>query len=492
MRNRALTYCLFILFVSALCLRVLMDHEARADPARSSEVIGEVRQKIKDYYVETVDDEKLLYGALSGMVRGLDEHSQFLPPDEFRNMMIQTEGSFGGLGVEISMKDGWLTVVTPLLGTPAYRAGVLAGDRIIGIEGESTRGKELNDAVKVLRGKPGSKVTITVFSRGATKPRKVVIKRAIIKIQAVRFSHLIEDTDKIGYVKVISFQSDTTDGLRGAVEELLKKDMKALIIDLRNNPGGLLDQAVAVSDLFLESGDIVSTKGRAMRRSNSVRRARKPGTLKGFPIVVLMNEFSASASEIVAAALRDNDRARLVGQKSYGKGSVQTILEVQIRKGVKGALKLTTAKYFTPAGISIHGTGIQPDLKIKMSIEQLRAVEERQQSDWILRNQPGRLPVEPGAETPKTDPVKSGEAQDEPVSDTQVDKAIEYLQLVLTDGEPAGVKFVAAHQKKLADAEKERLAKEKLAENAPPAPLKTGKPTPHPPNDVAPTPAPAP
>ena len=313
---------------------------------------------IRSDYVEEPQPKALVYGALKGMLATLDPYSQFLDPDSYNELKVDTEGEFGGLGIEITIKDDLLTVISPIDDTPAYHAGLMAGDRIVKIDGELTRGITLLEAVKKLRGKPKTQVTLTVFREGETVLKEVVLERAIITIQSIREARILED--HIAYVRLSDFREKTSDDLEGALKRLKSESMDSLILDLRNNPGGLLDVAVSVAELFLTRQQlIVTTKGR-LRNQNQEMRARINGLVSELPMVVLLNEGSASASEIVAGAIQDHHRGIVMGTKSHGKASVQTIFPLQDGS----ALRLTTSKYFTPSGRSIHGQGIIPDVEV--------------------------------------------------------------------------------------------------------------------------------
>jgi len=314
---------------------------------------------IEKSYVEEVSPEKLIEGAIKGMVSVLDPHSAYLTKEGYKEMQISTTGSFGGLGIEIGVRDDVLTVITPIEGTPAFHAGVLPGDRIIKIDGKPTADLSLEDAVKLLRGPKGTQVVITIMRDKQEKPIDLTITRAMIHIESVK-AEMLEPG--YGYIKVRNFQVDTADDIRSALEEM--GPLKGLILDLRYNPGGLLDQAVSVSDLFLESGMIVYTDGRRPEEKTEYR-ARKEGTFEGFPMIVLINGGSASAAEIVSGALQDNKRAIVVGVKSFGKASVQSIRPLSDGS----ALKLTVARYYTPSGRSIQATGIEPDIRVEQRVE---------------------------------------------------------------------------------------------------------------------------
>ncbi|HEY4136613.1 MAG TPA: S41 family peptidase [Alphaproteobacteria bacterium] len=333
-----------------------------ADTYQQLNLFGEVFERVRSDYVEPTDDKELIENALNGMLSALDPHSGYLNEKSFRDMQVQTRGEFGGLGIEVTQENGLIKVVSPIDDTPAARAGIQSGDLILAIDGDQVQGLSLQDAVEKMRGPVNSSIKLTV-RRGTKEPFDVTLQRAVITVQSVR-SH-VEQND-IGYVRITSFSEQTNAGLTKAIEKLqadTKGKMRGLILDLRNNPGGLLDQAVAVSDSFLEKGEIVSTRTR--RADDAQRFNARPGDLiKGLPLVVLINSGSASASEIVAGALQDQHRAILIGTRSFGKGSVQTIIPLPGH----GAMRLTTARYYTPSGRSIQALGIDPDIQV----EQLR------------------------------------------------------------------------------------------------------------------------
>ncbi|MDD5035718.1 MAG: S41 family peptidase [Methylococcaceae bacterium] len=324
-----------------------------------SEVYGRIRQD----YVEPVPDNKLLEDAIRGMLSGLDPHSAYLDQEQYNELKVGTTGQFGGLGIEVGMENGFVKVISPIDDTPAQKAGIKAGDLIIRLDDKPVKGMSLNDAVKIMRGEPGSEIVLTVVREGLEQPLKIKIIRDVIKVKSIKSRTLEEG---YGYLRITSFQSKTGDNMLDAINELKKNgDLKGLVLDLRNNPGGVLNAAVAVSDAFLEDGLVVYTDGRiedAKMKFNAT-----PGDiLKGAPIVVLINAGSASASEIVAGALQDHKRAIIMGEKTFGKGSVQTILPTS--NG--GAVKLTTARYYTPSGRSIQAEGITPDVPIsKVKLE---------------------------------------------------------------------------------------------------------------------------
>jgi len=321
-------------------------------------VFTEVLSYVEANYVEEVDPNKLVQGAIRGMLRTLDPHSSFMPPEVYREMQIETEGRFGGLGIEITVRDDILTVVSPIEGTPAFRAGIEPGDQIVKVDGESTKDMSLVDAVKKLRGPEGSAVTISILRKDFAEPKDFTLTRAVIQIKSVRWKKLPDD---IGYIKLRSFQKTTADELADALQDLEEQHVRALVLDLRNNPGGLLEQAITVSDEFLEPGKlIVYTKGRLAGQNMKGFSKSERAHITQF-MVILINEGSASASEIVAGALQDLGRATVMGTQSFGKGSVQTIIPLSDGSG----LRLTTAKYFTPKGREIQGKGITPDVVVE-------------------------------------------------------------------------------------------------------------------------------
>ena len=326
-------------------------------PVEELRVFTEVFSRIKSDYVESVEDKKLLQDAIQGMLAGLDPHSSYLEPEGYKEIRVGTEGEFGGLGIEVTMEDGFVKVVSPIEDTPAAKAGLKTGDLIVRLDEKAVKGMTLNEAVKYMRGKPGSDITLTVTREGYSKPLKFTLTRSVIKIQSVK-NRMLEDG--FGYVRVTQFQSNTADNLKDALTKLKqqnKGELKGLVLDLRNNPGGVLNAAVAVSDTFLTKGLIVYTDGRVPDAQLKFN-ATPADALNGAPMVVLVNGGSASASEIVAGALQDHKRAVIMGTKTFGKGSVQTIQPMSNGS----ALKLTTARYYTPNGRSIQATGVVPDV----------------------------------------------------------------------------------------------------------------------------------
>jgi carboxyl-terminal processing protease len=392
-----------IAFFAGLSAQHFVDAAPKnGSPYKKLNIFTKILHYVETNYVEPVDDTKLVYGAIKGMLDTLDPHTVFMPPDLYKEMKVDTSGEFGGLGIEITTKDGVLTVVAPIDGTPAQRAGVKSGDQILRIDGESTKAMSLMDAVKKMRGPKGSKVKVTLRRKGERGTiQELVIVRDRIKVVSVD-SRLLDGG--VGVVRIKSFQERTDSYLKEAIDKLEQQHgaaLRGLVLDLRNNPGGLLEQAVRVSDLFVESGLIVYTKG---RQKGSVERefAHPKGTRSDFPMVVLVNGGSASASEIVAGALQDHARAVILGTQTFGKGSVQTVTELEDGSG----LKLTVAKYYTPKGRSIQEKGITPDIVVPEGTIAKSSEKSTREKDLRghLRPEPkateGTTP-QPGAEEPK-------------------------------------------------------------------------------------------
>ena len=355
---------------------------AGSETYRQLDIFGDIFERVRSQYVNQPNEEELIKNAINGMLQSLDPHSSYLDRKESDNMRVQTRGEFGGLGIEVTMENELVKVITPIDDTPAAKAGVLAGDLISQIDGENVRGLSLQQAVEKMRGKVNTPIVLTVLRSGADTPLKITIVRDRIVIKSVK--HRVEGGD-VGYLDVNSFTEKTYPGLSDAIEKIRDEvgddKIKGYVLDLRLNPGGLLNQAVSVSDAFLDRGEIVSTRGR--EKGNVSRESARPGDLtRGKPVVVLINGGSASASEIVAGALQDHKRGTVVGTRSFGKGSVQTIIPL----GANGALRLTTALYYTPSGCSIQGKGIDPDIIIKQPLppELQGKVEARGESN--LRN----------------------------------------------------------------------------------------------------------
>lgn len=382
----------------------------------------EVLSLIESNYVNKVEGKRLVRGAINGMLRTLDPHSSYLSPEAYREMHVETSGRFGGLGIEITIRDGVLTVVTPIEDTPAFREGIQAGDQILQIEDQSTKDMSLVEVVRMLRGKPGTAVTITVRRQGQEKLLKVSITREVIRIKSVR-SRMLEDG--IGYVRLRSFQSTTGEEVRKAIEKFKAKKLEGLVLDLRNNPGGLLSQAISVSDLFLDPGKlIVYTKGRMENQQQRYTSTEEGGQYK-LPVVVLVNPASASASEIVAGAFQDLKRATIIGEKTFGKGSVQTIVPLTDGSG----LRLTTALYYTPNGRRIQGKGIEPDIVVPATTEAGAGHQFIREKDL-----PGHIPSEDekkGMKTPGIDvnaPPSAPSIPKKDEKDIQLERAIKHLK----------------------------------------------------------------
>jgi carboxyl-terminal processing protease len=370
---------LFIFFIYAIIpLKTINADTNRQETYKQLNLFGDVFQRVQEQYVEEVTDKKLIESAISGMLQSLDPHSSYLSADSYKDMQVKTKGKFGGLGIEITMEDGVVKVVSPIDDTPAAKAGMKSGDLIIGVDGESIRGLTINESVSKLRGPVGSKVIITVV-RDKQDPYEIEIKRDIINIKSVKHNII----KNIGYVRLTTFSDTTTSGLEKAITEIKKNignKFQGLILDLRNNPGGLLNQSISVADAFLNQGEIVSTQGRNDDDTSRVF-AKKGDLINGQPLVVLINSGSASASEIVAGALKDHSRAIIIGTRSFGKGSVQSIIPL----AGNGAMRLTTARYFTPSGISIQAKGIEPDIIVEAGATDLKKPKNNNRREENLR-----------------------------------------------------------------------------------------------------------
>ncbi len=399
-------------------------------------VFTEILSLVESSYVEKVNPKDLMYGAIRGMLETLDPHSSFMPPDMFKEMQVETQGSFGGLGIEITVKDRMLTVVAPIAGTPADKAGIQPGDRIVKIEGQPTKDMTLMEAVRRLRGPTGSKVTISILREGHAEPMDVTLVREVIEIKSVRSKDL---GDGIFYARITSFQERTSKDLESVLDAAVKKGANALVLDLRNDPGGLLSQAVAVSDMFLDKGQlIVYTKGRQQNQDLRFT-AEHNSDLPRLPMVVLVNHGSASASEIVAGALQDWQRALILGTQTFGKGSVQTVIPLSDGSG----LRLTTAKYYTPKGRSIQGVGITPDIEVEIPKVAATApatgeqqAGEQKTGEQLLESKP---PQEPKIGEQEGQGVEIG-PQDvaNPAKDIQLQRAIELLKAMRILEKPEG------------------------------------------------------
>src|ERR1051326_8438308 len=366
---------------------------AAADTYRQLNLFGDVFERVRADYVEKPDDSKLIESAINGMLAGLDPHSSYMEPKAFRDMQVQTRGEFGGLGIEVTMEDGLIKVVAPIDETPAAKAGILANDIITKLDDEQVQGLTLNQAVEKMRGPVNTKIKLTIMRKGQDKAIEVSITRDVIRVRSVR-SHV--EGEDVGYIKLTQFNEQTTEGMKKAIADIKAKvadnKLKGYVLDLRNNPGGLLDQAISVSDAFLQKGEIVSTRGRNAEETQ--RFNARPGDLtKSKPVIILINGGSASASEIVAGALQDHKRATVIGTRSFGKGSVQTI--IPLGSG-NGALRLTTARYFTPSGRSIQAKGISPDIEVLQEVPEELKVRTESKGEAGLR---GHLKAEGHEET---------------------------------------------------------------------------------------------
>lgn len=350
--------CVVVFAATSIAISEI-ERKKKDDLFRQVELFSDTLAIIQMDYVDEVSSKNLIYGALKGMLASLDPHSQFMDPDTYNELKVDTEGKFGGLGIELTIKDGLLTVITPIEDTPAWKAGIKANDRIVKIDNELTRDMTLTDAVKKMRGNPGDAINLTILRESEKKLLEFKIVRDIIKIKDIKDAKILENG--IGYIRLIEFRENTDEDFKLALEKLKKEGMDALILDLRNNPGGLLDIAVRVAENFVEKEKlIVSTKGRkASQNLEFVSQAKQP--MLNLPMVILINEGSASGSEIVAGCLKDYKRAIIVGTKSFGKGFVQTVIPLSDGS----ALRLTTSRYFTPLGKQIHGQGVIPDIVVE-------------------------------------------------------------------------------------------------------------------------------
>jgi carboxyl-terminal processing protease len=384
-------------------------------------LFGDIFQRVRESYVDEVDEKALIEAAINGMLTSLDPHSSFLDTENFSNMQVQTKGKFGGLGIEITMENGVIKIVSPIDDTPAAKVGLQPEDYIVAVDGKSILGMALSEAVDKLRGKVGSDVTVTI-QREQNEPFDVTVTRDTIKIRSVRS----EVFDDIGYLRITTFSEQTSPGLNDAVEKIFAEHgdkVKGFVLDLRNNPGGLLNEAIAVTDAFLEAGEIVSTRGRDAE--NASRAYAKPGDIaRGLPLVVLINSGSASASEIVAGALKDHQRAVLLGTRSFGKGSVQSVIPVS----GTGAMRLTTARYYTPSGVSIQATGITPNIEVALArIEKLEGGITREENLKGALDSPGS--AESG-DSDKADDKADADAApaDQSEIDYQLARALDLIQ----------------------------------------------------------------
>jgi len=404
--------------------------EAKGSDYESIELFTDVMAIVKKSYVEEVDTKKLIYGAINGMLASLDPHSSFMSPETYKEMKIDTKGAFGGLGIEITVKDGILTVISPIEDTPAFKAGIKAGDHIFKIDEKFTKDLNINDAVKRMRGPKGTKVVLTIMREGFDRPKEFTLVRDIIQVKSVR-SRMLDNG--YGYVRISQFQEKTDEDLIKALKSLqqeAKKPLSGLVLDLRNDPGGLLDQAVRVADHFIDEGLIVYTEGRE-KDSKMQFSARKGSKEPGYPIVILINGGSASASEIVAGALQDHKRAIVMGTQSFGKGSVQTIIPLSDESG----LRLTTARYFTPNGRSIQAKGITPDIVVEM-LELPKAtdkkdgfnIREKDLENHFENIGETEVPAKVDKKDNKKDKPVSAKVEDNLKNDYQVMRALDLLK----------------------------------------------------------------
>jgi carboxyl-terminal processing protease len=414
---------------------------ANSEIYRQLDLFGEVLERVRSDYVEKPEDAKLIEAAINGMLTALDPHSAYLNPKHFRDMQVQTRGEFGGLGIEVTMENGVVKVVSPIEDTPASRAGLMSGDLITHLDKEQILGLTLQEAVEKMRGPVNSPITLTIVRKGVDDPFDVKVVRDVIHINPVKYN---VEGDDIGYIRITTFNEQTTANLQKAIDDLKKQigpKLKGYIVDLRNNPGGLLDQAISVSDTFLDQGAIVLTRGRNLEETQ--RSNARPGDLAdGKQLVVLINGGSASASEIVAGALQDHHRATIIGTRSFGKGSVQTIIPL----GSNGALRLTTARYYTPSGRSIQAKGIEPEAVVEEELPDDLKRKADAQSTRGEANLRGHLKGEEEADNAKADQEESGSSSyvsPDKAKDTQLNYAIDLLH---------GIKSVDTEAKKKAEA----------------------------------------
>lgn len=425
-------------FIIALCCAIIFSltrfaicevekKDKMADDLYSQiELFSYALTTVQAAYTEEPSSKDLIYGSLKGMLSSLDPHSQFLTPEDFNDLKTETEGKFGGLGIEISIRDNLLTIITPIEDTPAWNAGIKSLDKIVKIDNESTKDITLSEAVKKLRGKPGTKVDLTIFRESDGKILDFTITREMIHIQDVKDVMILDNN--IGYIRLTEFREDSTKEFKKALAKLQELKADGLILDLRNNPGGLLSVAIDITQEFLPEGQVVvSTKSRNPSQNSVSKSTNTNGAFLKQPMVVLINEGSASGSEILAGALKDNKRAVIVGSKSFGKGSVQSVIPLPDGAG----LKLTTSKYYTPSGASIHGTGIEPDVAVE-KIEENLTEEEKEKNDLIdktknifkdLENKKAEPPLQEGQA-----PTKEGEAKERLLKDNQVQTALSILK----------------------------------------------------------------
>ena len=418
--NKNHSFFIALLFFSILFVSLgnVSAQNNRQETYKQLNLFGDVFQRVQEQYVEEITDKELIESAISGMLQSLDPHSSYLSPESYKDMQVKTKGTFGGLGIEITMERGFVKVVSPIDDTPAANAGMQPGDLIIGINGESIKGLTINEAVSRLRGPVKSKITITVI-RGEKDPFDVEIIRDVIKIRSVKH----EIINNIGYVRLTTFSDTTTSGMEKSINEIKKElgnKFQGLILDLRNNPGGLLNQSISVTDAFLNQGEIVSTQGRKPDDTSRVF-AKKGDIINSKPLIVLINSGSASASEIVAGALKDHARAIIVGTRSFGKGSVQSIIPLP----GNGAMRLTTARYYTPSGVSIQAKGIEPDIKVEAGITELKTEGLKKGREENLR---GALDKKNSATKTKDNKKSEIPPSEKLLQDNQISRAVDLIR----------------------------------------------------------------
>ncbi|MBQ4400037.1 MAG: S41 family peptidase [Alphaproteobacteria bacterium] len=440
LKKKIIIYTFIIGLISSCAVAKEQKKEEDISTYELLNIFGEVMERTKASYVEDVSDKKLIESAINGMLTSLDPHSSYLNAEDFKYMNEQTSGKFGGLGIEITMENSVVKIISPIDDTPAAKAGLKAGDYITDIEGETVVGQTLNEAVSKLRGKVGTKVKITI-RRANTKPFTVTLKREEIKVQSVK--HEIKNEDVL-YIRISAFNEDIDENISKAVKDTqskLKGKLTGIVIDVRNNPGGLLDQAVKVSDLFLEQGEIVSTRSR--NEEDTVKYSATPGDIaNNLPIVIMINEGSASAAEILAGAMQDHHRAIILGEKSFGKGSVQTVIPLRNN----GAMRITTARYYTPSGRSIQAKGIEPDVEVKLA-----KIEEIDNSDWTISEADLKGALKNEQNNDKTQKKTTETKKDDDVKDAkdyQLVRALDLVKSLYLYGQNDNKHFVKKEEKK--------------------------------------------
>ena len=424
-RNKKWVLVLLIsLMVSVFTLDLWAHLNVSADEQYSElKIFTEVLSQVENNYVEKPDTKQLIYGAINGMISSLDPHSGFMPPDVYKEMQIDTRGEFGGLGIQIGMKDEVLTVISPIEDTPAYKAGIKAGDQILKIDGQSTTGMQIFDAVKKMRGPKGTPVTLAIMREGFKKPEDFTIVRDEITVKSVKYK-MLDKAQGIGYLKLTQFQEKSAEDMSNALKDMSKQGMKSLVLDLRNNPGGLLSSAVDIAGQFLPQGKlVVYTQGRAGGRADFISSSQYP-SYPDMPLVVLVNEGSASASEIVSGAMKDWKRAVIMGTQTFGKGSVQTVIPLSDGSG----LRLTTARYYTPKGISIQNTGITPDIEVKLVIPASEQKDFKKYQVVRERDLKNHLDANPSQKGGKEDMGEFPLVELKEKDDNQLQRAVDLLK----------------------------------------------------------------